>query len=1090
MKRLILIYLLLFLCFMTKLCSDELGDFFPGRIIICFSFELTGNTIGDIKITTENGIISTPFNWFNDLSTEYEIISLDQLYKVKNTEWHRDGKYPMNVFRLETKNHDKTEKLLQELLQHNNILFAELDPVHRQTYTPNDPLLVSQWAIKKIDAEKAWDFETGSDDVIVGIVDSGVKWNHPDLAANIYINEAELPGITINWQTGEILGGDGIDYDGNGFIDDVLGWDFVEGNAANNFEDNNPYQKQYGNEHGTHVAGCAAAVGDNGTGVAGPAYNVKIMVTKHSYTTQATNYIFNGYAGVYYCADSGAHIINCSWGGRGGAEIANLAASYAKDHGALVISAASNDNTDNTYTSYYPSDAIDGLSVAATAFDDTKASFSNYGTPVDVSAPGVSILSTFYGQMGENNYSSLQGTSMASPVAAGVAALILSHYPDLSLDSLVTRLKLGCDPIDHLNAPYLSGKLGAGRVNAFNSLMFDRLPLVSLEFLEIVEVTGDDNTLNPGETLYFKISLKNRENWLDALPSTATIYTENQYVEIFNNTVSYGAIANGETVASDNSFIISVVDNCPIESHIDFKLVYNADAGTGVSMQQEVLFTISVTGNKDKWPLNTQDSPVISTIVFDLNQDDNNEIIFIDSNNTLNVLNILKEPLPGFPVIINGSVNNPLAIVKSGEIYEIVVAGLTSIFKINQYGQITAQFNVSGNISTSVVSYDTDNNGFEEIAVGTTEGLLYLLNNDLTLKPTFPKQLNSSIISLPVFVDFNKDGYLDLLVNTIDRKLHIFTVANGATHWNSPLETNVNVISGLVVAESDEGTYVLSVGSVTGADNIKLINKFGEVRASHRLNSPVTALPIIADLNRSGDLDIICITNPGVVYIFDTDLNVKENFPVSLGGLVTQHPVLADIDNDGNYDIIIPVNNGTIFVIKSDGTIIDGFPYIFNYVWKASPVIADIDGNQKVDILVSNMFNLYYLSLPFSYTESPYPVHAYSRSRNAVFSSNFTSNNDQVVYSKPMNKLIGNYPNPFNPETKISFNIESDYVNQARIDIYNIKGQKLSSLELNHADAKNGFVIWNADRFSSGIYFYKLIVNEKFLDIKKAILLK
>lgn len=1066
-------------------------DFFPGRINICFSADLVGNTEGDFEIDIVDNTVVTPFKWFNDFAKEYQIIDLKQLYRVKNREWNRNGKYPMNVFRLEIKDHERTDELLSQLKKVEHLLFAELDPIHRQSYTPNDPHLLSQWALKNIEAERAWDFETGSSDIIISIVDSGVKWNHADLAANIYINEAELPGVTINWETGQISGGDGQDNDGNGYIDDVLGWDFVEGTYENWTQDNNPFQKHPGNEHGTHVAGCAAAVGDNGIGVAGPAYNVKILVTKHSFTNQATNYIFDGYAGVYYSVDTGAHIINCSWGGRGGAEIANLAASYAKDHGSLMMAAASNDNTDNTFISYYPSDAEDGISVAATNADDTKASFSNYGTPIDVSAPGVNILATFYGQMGEDSYAGLQGTSMASPVAAGVAALIRSHYPEISVDSLIARLKIGCDPIDHLNHPRYAGKLGAGRVNAFNSLMFDRIPYIEFQELEIVEISGDDNTLNPGENLRFKLHLRNRENWLDALPFTGTISSDNPHIEIINAQSNWEMIPNGEISQSLNVFEISVSENCPIETFAEIILTFNADGGTDIVVEQQLTFSIAITGNKDGWPFETEINQVTSTIVFDITGDNNKEIIFVNSDNQLFIADHNKNILDNFPVQINTSINNPLALVKIGDEYEVIATGNNHIYKINILGEISAHYTLLGNTRSSVVSFDLNNNGHHVIATGDVRGNVYLFDHNLNLYDNYPVNLGSPIISLPVFVDFNKDGTVNLIVNTSNRKLNILNAETGVIVPNSPINTGINIISGVVAAENEQNTYLLLAGGI-GDNNLKLINNFTETTAEALLHSSVSTFPIITDLNNNSELDIISVTNNGWLYLFDINLNTRPGFPIQLSGLVTQSPVVADIDNDGIFDIIVPTNDGKIYAINYEAQVLNGFPYIFDYVWRSSPVIADIDQNQTIDLIISNSSNLYYLALPFSFTESPYSMHAYNVHRNAVYSSNFTSINNHYAGILPQTSLIGNYPNPFNPETQIRF-----YAGKAdlyEIEIFNIKGQKVNTLSKNVTVSGQNSIIWNGtdannNMVGSGVYLYRL-KNSETNNLKKMILIK
>ena len=526
-KRLLhtgVIVLSILLLFFTNISAndDELGDFYPGKIIVCFSAELIGNTVGDFEITANKGIITTPFLWLNDLAEQYQIIELTQCYYVKDKTWHQNGRYPMNVFAIQLSEDLYTDRLLDILNQQKDVLFAEKEAVNRTVYTPNDPMLSQQWAINAIQATQAWDITPGGiSEVIVGIVDSGVKWNHPDLQANMWINEAELPGITINWTNGTITGGDGIDNDGNGYVDDVLGWDFVPSSLSTR---NNPFQSLTGSTHGTHVAGCAAAVGDNGVGIAGPAYNVKILATKHSPFGTPSNSIANGYQGIYYMANTGAHIINCSWGSLGSSSDnqANLAISYAQSQGSLVVAAAGNDGANTNGNPFYPASAIDAFSVAATNSNDGKTGFSNYGDDISISAPGSNILSKVFDGGGGNTYASYDGTSMASPVAAGVAALVKSVHPGMSVEDLKDYLKDGATPIDNINPNY-AGLLGAGRVNAYNSVS-----LVDILDYDLVAttITGPPSIIQ-GNLATFTIGVRNR-GLLPAFGYSINLITEEQ----------------------------------------------------------------------------------------------------------------------------------------------------------------------------------------------------------------------------------------------------------------------------------------------------------------------------------------------------------------------------------------------------------------------------------------------------------------------------------------------------------------------------------------------------------------------------------
>jgi subtilisin family serine protease len=1078
---------------------DSLKDHYPGRLNICFSATLLGNTTGQIEISIVDGIVHTPIDWFNALAVEYQIVSLNRLFRVKDTTFHRNGCYPMNIFQLMIKNPDEIDNLMQALLTYPDILFAEYDPVLRQTYIPSDPLISNQWYLRNIDAFRAWDFVTDASDIIIGIVDSGTKWNHVDLKDNIWINHDKMDGIEIDWVNGLIIGGNGIDFDGNGFIDDVMGWDFVTDSITWG-QSNNPFQVFPGNEHGTHVAGCAAAVGDNGIGVAGPAFSAKLMNTKHSFTNEATNFIFFGYEGIIYCADNGAHIINCSWGGRGGADVANTVVSYATAQGALVFASAGNSNQDNTYINHYPSDADDAVSVAATGQDDVRTSFSCYGILIDVAAPGSSILATYYDDSGNDSYATASGTSMASPIVAGVAALILAEYPHYTTDQLLARLKAGCDPIDHLHTPAFAGKLGAGRVNAFSSLMHDRLPYVTYHYTEVVAISTGETVLKPGNSIEFKINLKNRENWLSALPSHATLSTTSSFVNIVNDMVTFPAIPAGTDATSTESFLIDIAIDCPIESHILFQLTYFADAGVGFTQPQDVFFTISVTLDKEHWPYSSASSSVTSSLVFDIDGDGVNELIFLDTSKALHIMDISKNHLPGFPVALDIANPNLITIISSRgsehsqPSHEILITGGNKIIKVDHSGNITAQRQVSGTVFSSAVVYDLHDDGDEVIAIGTHRGDLYILHSDLTDYPLFPINLGSPILSKPIFIDFDKNGKVDIVVNTSNRNLNIISIETATHHEISPINTQINVTTGLVAVKNDSETLILCVGSLSHYHNMKIISSSGNTRATYTMTIPVSTLPIITSLDGSDEIHIIVVTSAGSLYVFDTLFNVREGFPIHFGGVVNQHPILADLDGDGSLEIIIPVNNGNLYAIKHDGTVMAPFPYTFSSEWFSSPVFADIEMTGKAALLISNYDHLYYLDLPYTFKPSSYPMYAIDRTRNAVYTTDrFIPDLDITIPKSEKHAVLhGNYPNPFNPVTQIRFSIANfgKPVESAVIEIFDIKGRKVETLPLSKQNIHNGYMHWDAQKSPSGVYLYRLSVDDTPVAVRKAVLLK
>jgi len=332
---------------------------------------------------------------------------------------------------------------------------------------PNDPMFGQLWGMNNtgqtggtsdadIDGPEAWDIATGGDnEVVVAVTDTGVDYDHPDLAANMWINTAEKNGTP------------GFDDDGNGYVDDIYGYDFAN-------DDGDPLDDNF---HGTHCSGTVGAVGNNGVGVTGVCWNVKIMAVKFL-DAYGSGWLDDAIESVEYAVDNGVDVISASWGGYGYSQALYDAIDAARIAGVLFVAAAGNDDNDNDGTwKFYPAsfDLANIISVLATNDDDGKPSFSNYGaTAVDLGAPGSDILSTFptY-QTGEmislgfdTDYETISGTSMAAPHVAGAAALLWSINPALTYSEVKSALLTTVDTIGDL----LGLCVTDGRLNLFEAV--------------------------------------------------------------------------------------------------------------------------------------------------------------------------------------------------------------------------------------------------------------------------------------------------------------------------------------------------------------------------------------------------------------------------------------------------------------------------------------------------------------------------------------------------------------------------------------------------------------------------------------------
>lgn len=391
---------------------------------------------------------------------------------------------------------------MAELLELPEIEAVQPNYYYHIALTPNDPQFPSSgmYGLTRISAPQAWDLTTGSSTVVVANIDTGMRYTHEDLAANIWTNAGEING-------------NGVDDDNNGFVDDFYGYDFF-------FNDANPLDEH---GHGTHVAGTIGAAGNNALGVVGVNWNVRIMAIKiyDSTPTDTTSaMLINAYNYIRMMKNRGINIrvTNNSYSGCDEACGYDQATKDALDAmgnaGILNVFAAGNNNSNNdstaapAYPATYTSPSV--LAVGASTNTDARAGFSSWGpTSVDLAAPGQIILSTTWGS--NSSYGSLSGTSMATPHVAGAAALLSAHNPSLSVASLKATLMNTVDPV----AAWAGLTKTGGRLNVFAALQNQTTCNFGLSGTNVAATTkGGYYTVNVNAPANCDYSVKSNSNWI------------------------------------------------------------------------------------------------------------------------------------------------------------------------------------------------------------------------------------------------------------------------------------------------------------------------------------------------------------------------------------------------------------------------------------------------------------------------------------------------------------------------------------------------------------------------------------------------
>ncbi|MCK4653896.1 MAG: S8 family peptidase [Candidatus Cloacimonetes bacterium] len=593
-------YVILFICVVTTLAAknagsinnfnhqlnlnqdyktQEMPDFHQGMITIKVKE-------GFREFEPQSGLVFFGISSLDALVSEFDINSLNKRFHYNPAKLRDDLPDLSRIYQINFPERIDIQTVVEAFSHDPNIEYAEPVFINYLADVPDDTFYDYMQHLPQIWADQAWDIhhgEDGTESVLIGIVDNALEWFHPDIIDNLWQNLGEDfdgDGYTIEFNGSEWIfdpdDENGVDDDENGFIDDFIGWDFYSQD-----NDTNPYGP--GDAHGTHCSGIAAGVTNNEIGIASISWNVEVVLTKHGHNG---TFGFGLYDGIIYCAENGADIISNSWGGTYYSQSYEEVIEYAMGLGSIVIAAAHNYNNEVfIYPACYPG----VFSVASVASNDIKAFYSNYGASVDISAPGgdMAVDGGIWSTVPQGNYQTGFGTSMATPMVAGLLALIKSYNPDWNNEQIIIQLFGTADDLNALNPNY-ENKLGYGRINAFRALDEINVTVPEGLRLSLYDLDVIDSNLNgileQGEEVLLNFKLRNFDNYTGSDNLTITLSSSDPEITVTSSPWS-GSIEVDNNITINDHFQFVIDENAT--SHFT-ELTFHIDADVEIFVGDEI----------------------------------------------------------------------------------------------------------------------------------------------------------------------------------------------------------------------------------------------------------------------------------------------------------------------------------------------------------------------------------------------------------------------------------------------------------------------------------------------------------------------
>ena len=1084
------------------ICEEIVADDFYDNMLKIY----IDNSVVDFSVVDN---LKTSISQLNDVLKQQDVVSIKKwLPKAEahhsHNEIYLDRYYIVKFFESKV-NIKKSKDIFSKL---DCVRSVEFMPIIKISDRPNDQYWDQLYGLRQINADNAftlWDFQNEEipgfnpdKEIVVGIVDIGLMWNHPDLIDNVWRNlgeDADVDGDVLELVDGDwsLDSGDinGIDDDGDGFIDNFIGYDVA-------YDDNNPYPNNESMDHGTAVAGCVSAVTNNEIGISSVGWSVKLMGVN---SAESDITISHGYEGIFAAAQMGADVINLSWGMSSWVESHEVFINVINnDFDCILVAAAGNNGV---YGPFYPAAYDHVISVTATSPGNRFNCWANYHETVDLSAPGESILTTIpFTSSDEEMYYGVTGTSFSSPMVAGAFALLKSVFPFGDSEMLISRVLDGTGYFDDMagscNGESLQGFLGEGQLDINASLVMN--PFVELNLLEVNPIS-ENGMVTPGDTISINILLKNISGSAPVEDLSFELTTDDQHIEIINGEYNHtGIIPSGQSFIA--SFMIAsneMVSYGEIECNLHISSNVSANLPAGLEFDahsQHLELFLPVGYNQDGYPI--ENISVDGEPIFVDLYGNSTPQIFFNSDSSIHGKWMSGIDVFGFPIQLLGRVTTSLSagdLDADGDMELVFGTEDGRLHVYNKDGSEYFVFNQPETIIGHITLHDIDLSGYLDIlfiSLNDSLSKLHVIDHSGQYLNGFPLDLNFMVREGVSTADLDQDGVVDIIIPSIEEKIHIVDGA-GNSRPGFPFSFSSSINTAVSIADMDlDEDLEMAIGLNDG--RAVVLHHDGLIMSSLPADGAVTGGISIADIDQNSKIELIFNSSDSMLHVWEpySDIYI-DGWPIHIGDIALAEPLLVDLNNDSVLEVINLTVKGDIYIAGIDGVAFENFPYISNDTTKFTPAIGDLDSDGDYEIIMGTNNSLRVLDIREDMGQQ-YSWNAYrgGNHRNGFFdlSLSYLKMIDKII---PKSFKLGhNYPNPFNSTTKITYSLPKSL--HVKINVYDILGREIRTLINRTELAGIRSVSWDGlDNFGqkvpSGIYFYDFSADNYF-NVKKMVLVK